>query len=106
MMARMRNLDDVTAVRLAKSARRDEADTGGGTAVSENPSEQQQDIQDCVGSKRVTKFEILIEFGGAASAAAAAGGTAGVPAGSAAPIAAAQSAAAAEAPAAPAGGTP
>jgi Tfp pilus assembly protein PilN len=109
MMTRMRNLDDVTAVRLAKSARRDESDTGGGTAVSENPDEQQQDIQDCVGSKRVTKFDMLIEFCGAESAAAAASGTAGVPAGSAAPVAAAQGAVApgAEASAAAgAGGTP
>ena len=92
MMTRMRNLDDVTVVQLAKSARREESDTGGGTAVSDNPNEQTQDIQDCVGSQRVTKFDILVVFGGAESAEAAASGAAGVPAGSAAPIAAAQGA--------------
>ena len=92
MMTRMRNLDDVTAVRLAKSSRREDSDVGGGTAVSSNPDEQQQDIQDCVGSQRVTKFEMLVEFGGAQAAEAAASGSAGVPPGSAAPIAAAQGA--------------
>jgi Tfp pilus assembly protein PilN len=93
MMARMRNLDDVTQVQLAKSARREDSDTGGGTAVSDNPQEQNQDIQDCVGSSRVTKFDMLVVFGGAESGAAAASGAAGVPSGSAAPIAAAQGAA-------------
>ena len=80
-MSRMRNLDDVTAVHLAKSARGEESDTERRPAVSANPDERAQDIQDCVGSKRVTKFEMLIEFGGAAAAgrSRAAGGVTRVP---------------------------
>jgi Tfp pilus assembly protein PilN len=94
MMTRMRNLDDVTEVQLAKSARKDSSDQGGGTAITEAPAgQEQEDIQDCTGSARVTKFDILVIFGGASSAAAAAGGAA-VPAGSAAPIADANAAAA------------
>jgi Tfp pilus assembly protein PilN len=88
MMTRMRNLDDVTDVTLAKSERKEEESStplGGGT---ESPEEQ--DIQDCVGSKRVTKFDLLVAFGGAAPDDAAA--AAAVPPGSAAPIAAAQAA--------------
>lgn len=92
MMTRMRNLDDVTAVRLAKSARKEESDQSAGGAVTNDQSQQTQDIQDCVGSSRVTKFDILVEFGGAEAEQAAAAGQAGVPAGSAAPIAAAQGA--------------
>ena len=93
-MTRMRNLDDVTAVRLAKSARKDSADTGGGTAVTAGQEgQQEEEIQDCTGSERVTKFDVLIEFGGADSAAAAGAGAAAPP-GSAAPIADANAAAA------------
>jgi Tfp pilus assembly protein PilN len=90
MMTRMRNLDDVTDVTLAKSERKEdtEGDAGGGVATSE--AQPSQEISDCVGSSRVTKFELLVQFGGAASAGGAA---AGVPAGSAAPIAAADAAA-------------
>jgi Tfp pilus assembly protein PilN len=91
MMTRMRNLDDVTEVRLAKSARKEETDQSAGGAVTNDQSQQTQDIQDCVGSSRVTKFDLLVEFGGAEAGATAAG-QAGVPAGSAAPIAAAQGA--------------
>jgi Tfp pilus assembly protein PilN len=99
MMTRMRNLDDVTEVTLAKSERTQE-DTGGpgaagapgAAATDAQPSEE---ISDCVGSSRITKFDLLVQFGGATSGSAAA--AAGVPAGSAAPIAAANAAA---------GGTP
>jgi Tfp pilus assembly protein PilN len=95
MMVRMQNLDDVTQVRLAKSARRDDAETGGGAAVAATQSDQQaaqQDVQDCVGSARVTKFDILVTFGGASGAAATTAG-AGVPSGAAAPLGQAQAAA-------------
>jgi Tfp pilus assembly protein PilN len=104
MMTRMQNLDDVTEVKLAKSARKDDVDTGGGTAVTATASDQQAaqetESADCVGSPRLTKFDMLIVFGAAPSATAAAGAEAGVPAGAAQPIAAAQGAAA------PPGGTP
>jgi len=112
MMTRMRNLDDVTGVHLAKSARREATDQGGGTAVAasgEGSAASSQEVADCTGSARVTKFDILIEFGGAAVAASAtAGADAGaVPAGSAAPVADANAAAAQGAQAsAAAGGTP
>jgi hypothetical protein len=91
MMTRMRNLDDVTAVHLAKSVRKD---AGGEAAPPAQGGQEAEEIQDCTGSERVTKFDILIEFGGADSAAAAGTGSAGVPAGSAAPIADANAAAA------------
>jgi Tfp pilus assembly protein PilN len=102
MMARMRNLDDVTAVRLAKSARRDDTDSSSGPAVT--PESAQQDIQDCIGSDRITKFEILVLFGGAGTAGVAPG--AGVGSAAAQPAAAAQGAVgqANEASAAAAGG--
>jgi Tfp pilus assembly protein PilN len=108
VMTRMRNLDDVTEVNLAKSARKDSSDTGGGTAVTENNGQAaQEEIQDCTGSGRVTKFDILVVFGGAPSASAAAGGAASVPPGSAAPIAGANAAAAqGSAASSAAGGTP
>jgi Tfp pilus assembly protein PilN len=94
MMTRMRNLDDVTAVRLAKSARREATETAGGGAVpATGQGQAEQEVQDCTGSARVTKFDILVEFGGATPSAAA-GQAAGVPAGSAAPIADANAAAA------------
>ncbi len=93
MMTRMRNLDDVTEVRLAKSARIEGVDSGAAGAAATDQSQPTEDVQDCVGSSRVTKFDLLVAFGGADDAAAAAA-QAGVPAGSAAPIAAAQGAAA------------
>ena len=89
MMTRMRNLDDVTEVHLAKSARKDADEQAAAAPPAEG--QQAQDIQDCLGSSRVTKFDMLVVFGGAEDAQAAAG-EAGVPAGSAAPTAAAQSA--------------
>lgn len=103
MMTRMRNLDDVTKVSLARSARKEdstEATPAGGAATPQN-----EDVTDCVGSARVTKFDLMVEFGGSPTATAAAGvaGAAAVPPGSAAPIAAAQSAGQTTA---PAGGTP
>ncbi len=91
MMTRMRNLDDVTAVHLAKSVRKEDSGQTGG-AVTSDQSQANQDISDCVGSSRVTKFDILVVFGGSAAAQAATAGQAGVPAGSAAPVAAAQGA--------------
>jgi Tfp pilus assembly protein PilN len=96
MMTRMRNLDDVTAVHLAKSARKDATDQGGGAAVTAGGqgAAASEEVQDCTGSARVTKFDILVEFGGAAGAAAAGAQAGGVPAGSAAPIADANAAAA------------
>jgi hypothetical protein len=87
MMVRMRNLDEVTDVTLSRSERKeDAAGEGGGAAATDA---RQQDITDCIGSSRVTKFELLVQFGGA-SAAGAAGG---VPSGAAAPAAAADGAA-------------
>lgn len=92
MMIRMRNLDDVTEVHLAKSARK-EGGGSSGTAVTENQGQAaDQEIQDCTGSARVTKFDILVVFGGANPAAATGGDSAGVPAGSADPIAKANAA--------------
>ena len=80
MMTRMQNLDDVTDVQLAKSARKDEQDQGGGAAAAAaqtTASETSQDSQDCVGSSRITKFDMLIVFGAAPTASPdAAGGSA------------------------------
>jgi Tfp pilus assembly protein PilN len=78
MMTRMQNLDDVTDVQLAQSARKDEQDQGGGTAVAQTaPSATSEDTQDCVGSSRITKFDMLIVFGAAPTASPdAAGGSA------------------------------
>ena len=108
MMTRMKNLDDVTEVDLAKSARKDSSDTGGGTAVTENNGQAaQEETQDCTGSGRVAKFDLLVVFGGAQSASAATGGAASVPPGSAAPIAGANAAVAqGSAASSAAGGTP
>ena len=87
MMTRMRNLDDVTAVRLAKSARKEESDSSSsGTAITDQQG-QNQEISDCTGSARVTKFDLLVAFGGAGPAPGAGAGEAGVPSGAAAPIA-------------------
>jgi Tfp pilus assembly protein PilN len=92
MMVRMQNLDDVTDVELAKSARRDDSQQTGATAnqTTSASAGQQQESQDCVGSQRITKFDILIVFGG--SAASGTGADAGVPSGAAAPLAQAQAA--------------
>jgi Tfp pilus assembly protein PilN len=92
MMIRMRNLDDVTAVNLAKSVRKDAGDSAEGPAPAEQGAQAEEEISDCTGSERVTTFEMTVEFGGATAAAAAA--TAAVPPGSAAPIADANAAAA------------
>jgi Tfp pilus assembly protein PilN len=80
MMTRMQNLDDVTDVQLAKSARKDDSTAGAGAATAAppttDPNAAAQDSQDCVGSSRITKFDLLIVFGAAPSApGAAAGGT-------------------------------
>jgi Tfp pilus assembly protein PilN len=104
MMTRMRNLDDVTEVHLAKSARKESSDQAAGTTAPDDQAAQ-EDIQDCTGSKRVTKFDMLIVFGGA-GAAAAAGQAAGAAPGSAAPIADANAAAAQGNQAAAAAGAP
>jgi Tfp pilus assembly protein PilN len=104
MMTRMKNLDDVTEVHLAKSARKESSDQGSGqstgTGAGGGDSAQEEDIQDCTGSKRVTKFDLLIVFGGGAAAAAGQAATAAP--GAAAPIADANAAAQGTPPAAPA----
>jgi Tfp pilus assembly protein PilN len=77
MMVRMQNLDDVTRVRFADSTRREDSGAAGGggaaaAAAQTSPNQQaSQDSQDCIGSDRVTKFDILVEFGNAPSAASA-----------------------------------
>jgi Tfp pilus assembly protein PilN len=112
MMTRMQNLDDVTDVQLAKSARKDEQDTGGGTAVAQTSSDQQaaaQDSADCVGSARITKFDLLVVFGGAPGASTqGTTGDAGAPTSTAQSLGTAQNAAASAqgASAGAAGGTP
>jgi Tfp pilus assembly protein PilN len=95
MMVRMRNLDEVTRVRLAKSARQDTA--GAATPAPEASSDQQSaqpegDAQDCTGSSRVTKFDMLVEFGGGTAAGAAAAAAGGVGSSAAAPLAKAEAA--------------
>jgi Tfp pilus assembly protein PilN len=79
MMTRMQNLDDVTDVQLAKSVRKEDSATGGGggTAAPQaaDPNAAAQDTQDCLGSARITKFDLLIVFGAAPSAPPAAAGT-------------------------------
>ena len=72
MMVRMQNLDDVTAVRFGDSDRKDESTASQAAATQGSAGQQsaQQDTQDCVGSSRVTKFDILVVFGNAPSAAA------------------------------------
>jgi Tfp pilus assembly protein PilN len=93
MMIRMRNLDDVTAVNLAKSVRKDTSDSTDAPAPADQQGAQaEEEISDCTGSERVTTFEMSVEFGGATPAGAAAA-TAAVPPGSAAPIADANAAA-------------
>jgi Tfp pilus assembly protein PilN len=73
MMVRMQNLDDVTRVRFGDSARKedDSATATAGQPAQVQPGQaSEQDSADCVGSSRVTKFDILVEFGNAPSAAA------------------------------------
>jgi Tfp pilus assembly protein PilN len=72
MMVRMQNLDDVTRVRFADSTRKDDvaASAPAAAAPAQGSQAAAQDSQDCIGSKRVTKFDILVEFGNAPSAAA------------------------------------
>ena len=71
MMTRMHNLDDVTEVNLSKSERKEDETAGsGGPGVTTNDSQQSSEITDCVGSSRITKFDILVQFGGAATATA------------------------------------
>jgi hypothetical protein len=91
-MIRMRNLDDVTEVHLAKSTRKEDSSGADPTTATPETSQQNEDVTDCVGSSRVTKFDLLVSFGGAPTAGAAAAAAA-VPPGSAAPIASAQGAA-------------
>jgi Tfp pilus assembly protein PilN len=115
MMTRMRNLDDVTDVQLARSAKKDQAETGGGTAVTQTDSNAAtEDVQDCIGDDNITKFELLIVFGGAPTASPETAGAAGNPSSAAQAIGAAQGAVATAqsgsaqsgAAPAPAGGTP
>jgi Tfp pilus assembly protein PilN len=115
MMTRMQNLDDVTDVQLAKSARKDEAagSAGGAAVAGADGSAASEDTQDCVGNDKITKFELLIVFGGAPSASPEAAAGNGNPSSAAQAISSAQGAvttsesASAQAGAtAPAGGTP
>ena len=87
----MRNLDDVTGVTAREvRAQAGEHRTPGGGAGAATDSQRPQDIQDCIGSSRVTKFDMLVEFGGASPRRGRCGCRG--PAGSAAPAAAAQGA--------------
>ena len=71
MMTRMQNLDDVTHVELAKSARKDEATSSASApASSASSSQTSADQTDCVGSSRITQFDMLVVFGGSPLAAA------------------------------------
>jgi Tfp pilus assembly protein PilN len=99
MMARMNNIDGVTKVQLAKSARRDEAESGGGGAAGAGGAagDATQQQEDCIGSSRVTKFELMVAFEAPAGATA---GAAGVPQGGGATVAQAADATAAAQPAA------
>jgi Tfp pilus assembly protein PilN len=98
MMVRMQNLDDVTRVRFADSNRKDEDSTASAQPAAPTAQDSQaaaQDSQDCVGSSRVTKFDILVEFGNAPSAAATSaspGAAAAAPTGAAQQLAKAQTA--------------
>ena len=79
MMTRMQNLDGVTDVELGKSERKEEATTGSDSTATGGDA-QQEDQTDCIGSTRVTKFDMLIIFGGSASASPeVTGGTAATP---------------------------
>jgi Tfp pilus assembly protein PilN len=104
MMTRMRNLDDVTEVNLSRSERKEDETGGSGPGVTTTDAQQSDEITDCVGSSRITKFDILVQFGGAATATA---DPAAAAAGAAAPAATAGTTSATQpaASTAPAGGT-
>jgi Tfp pilus assembly protein PilN len=68
MLTRMQNLDDVTDVQLGKSVRKDDAGQSGAAAAAPAAATA-QDAQDCAGSSRITKFDMLIVFGAAPTAA-------------------------------------
>ena len=62
----MRNLDDVTAVNLAKSVRKDEADSARRSPPRQSKGRREKRrFQDCTGSACVTTFEIHGRVGGA-----------------------------------------
>jgi Tfp pilus assembly protein PilN len=97
MMSRLRNLDNVTRVRLAKSSRKDEQDAIGTAVTTAAGAEKQNDeSEDCTAqgkdADRITKFSILAELGGAPQTSA--GAEAGVPGAYAAQATGAQAAAA------------
>jgi Tfp pilus assembly protein PilN len=95
MMARMNNIDGVTQVQLGKSAKLGETSGAQGAdaaAAAASAGGAASGAQDCVGSSRVTKFELMVAFG--ASQATSSATAAGVPQGSAAQLAKAQGAAA------------
>jgi Tfp pilus assembly protein PilN len=79
MMTRMQNLDEVTSVQLAKSARKDEATTGAAATAPAGASQASQDPTDCVGSSRITQFDMLVVFGGSPLASGGVTGGAGTP---------------------------
>ena len=91
MMTRMRNLDDVTEVNLSRSERKEDT-TAAGTGAATTDAQTSEDVSDCVGSSRVTKFDLLVQFGGATGVApasadgAAAAATAAGATGAAAPV--------------------
>jgi Tfp pilus assembly protein PilN len=93
MMARMQNLDDVTDVQLAKSARKEDSANGAGSAAAPaaDPNAAVQDTQDCVGSSRITKFDLLVVFGAAPTASPDAALSGSATSGSSAPSSTAQS---------------
>ena len=77
MMTRMRNLDDVTEVNLSRSERKEDTTEGqSGPGVTTTDAGGSEDISDCIGtSSRVTKFDLLVQFGGATGETGAAVGT-------------------------------
>jgi Tfp pilus assembly protein PilN len=69
MMTRMQNLDDVTDVELSKSARKDEQDSGAGPGAAATTGQSTtEDAQDCIGGRKITKFDLLVVFGAAPGA--------------------------------------
>ena len=96
MMTRMRNLDDVTAVQLAKSVRKDSSDVqrdcrhGG----PQQQAQQQEDIQDCTGSDARDQVRHRWSSSAGRPPPARPAAQAAVPPGAAAPIADANAAAA------------
>jgi Tfp pilus assembly protein PilN len=97
MMTRMQNLDDVTDVQLAKSAKKDEqgATDAAASAAQASSAGAQENTSECSGSARVTTFDMLIVFGAAPGASASGtAGTAAAPTSTAQAVGAAQGAAA------------